>query len=87
MTTIPQQQLFALNSPFVVAMTKKMAARLEREETTDNARVRRAWRLAFSRPPSAAELAAGLEYLQSSNRDWSRFCHAVLNSNEFTFLP
>jgi hypothetical protein len=87
LTTIPQQQLFALNGPFVAAMARETAARLEREETADDARVRRAWRSAFGRQPDAQELSASLEYLRSTDRDWSRLCHALLLSNEFAFLP
>jgi hypothetical protein len=87
LTMIPQQQLFALNSPFIVAMAKEMAARLQREETTDEARVRRAWRLVYCRLPSDEELTASLEYVRSTEHDWPRFCHAVLSSNEFIFLP
>jgi hypothetical protein len=86
-TTIPQQQLFALNSPFVVAMAQAFAERVGRDAADDEGRVRLAWRLAYGRSPAPSEVAATLEYLQTVDRDWSRVCHALFMSNEFAFLP
>jgi hypothetical protein len=86
-TTIPQQQLFALNSPFIMAMAKAFAERVGREAVDDEGRVRLAWRLAYGRSPAPSEVAATLEYLQTVDRDWSRVCHALFMSNEFAFLP
>jgi flagellar motor protein MotB len=86
-TTIPQQQLFALNSPFIMAMAKAFAERVGREAVDDEGRVRLAWRLAYGRSPKADEVAAAMEYLAAERQDWERLCHALLMSNEFAFLP
>ncbi len=86
-TTSPQQQLFALNSPFIMAMSKAFAERLAREAADDDARVDRAWRLAFARSPSTDERQAVLDYLQATGHDWTKVCHGVLLANEFLFLP
>jgi hypothetical protein len=86
-TTIPQQQLFALNSPFMVAMAKGLAERVGREAADDEGRIRLAWRLAYGRSPTADEVAAAIEYLEAERHDWNRLCHALLMSNEFAFLP
>lgn len=86
-TTIPQQQLFALNSPFMVAMAKGLAERVGREAADDEGRVRLAWRLAYGRSPTADEVAAAIEYLEAERHDWNRLCHAIFMSNEFAFLP
>jgi hypothetical protein len=86
-TTIPQQQLFALNSPFMVAMAKGLAERVGREAADDEGRVRLAWRLAYGRSPTADEVAAAIEYLETEGHDWNRLCHAIFMSNEFAFLP
>lgn len=86
-TTIPQQQLFALNSPFIVAMAKGFAERVGRDAVDDEGRVRLAWRLAYGRSPKADEVAAAMEYLEAERQDWERLCHALLMSNEFAFLP
>jgi cytochrome c553 len=86
-TAIPQQQLFALNSPFMGAMSKAFADRLAKEAADDAARIDRAWRLAFARSPSPDERQAALDYLKSSNQDWPQLCHGILLANEFLFLP
>jgi hypothetical protein len=86
-TTIPQQQLFALNSPFLVAMGKAFSERLLREADSDDARIDRGWRLAFARGPTPEERQAALDYLAATGGDWPQFCHALLMSNEFMFLP
>jgi cytochrome c553/mono/diheme cytochrome c family protein len=93
-TTVPQQQLFVLNSPFMVAQAKAFAARLE-SEGTDDGRVRRAYELAFGRPATEDEVSLGVRYLNS--RDGAdvgqnklnrreRYCQALLASNEFLYL-
>jgi len=86
-TTIPQQQLFALNSPFIVAMSKAFAERLGKEAADDTARVDRAWKLAFARSPAPEERQAVLGYLQANGNDWPQVCHGILLANEFLFLP
>lgn len=85
-TTIPQQQLFALNSPFTLAVAKTFAERVQKEAGEDSARVRLAWRLAFGRPPTDQELAWGLEFLRTSDDPWPQLCHALLLTNEFAFV-
>src|SRR5262249_45008665 len=49
-TTVPQQQLFVLNAPFMLDVSRSLAARLQREANDDTARVRRLFELALSRP-------------------------------------
>ena len=86
-TTTPQQQLFALNSPFVGAMSKAFAERLGKEAADEAARIDRAWKLAFARSPKPEERQAALDYLQATGNDWPQLCHGVLLANEFLFLP
>ena len=53
-----------MNSPFVTQEALAIAARIEREAGTEPAaRFIRAWRLAFGRAPSAAEIEGGLAFL------------------------
>jgi len=86
-TTIPQQQLFALNSPFIVAMSKAFAERLGKEAADDDARIDRAFRIAFARSASPEERQAARDYLQANGNDWPLVCHGILMANEFVFLP
>ncbi|MDX1929603.1 MAG: PSD1 and planctomycete cytochrome C domain-containing protein [Pirellulaceae bacterium] len=94
-TTVPQQQLFVLNGPFMLEMSREFAKRLEQVASTDVERIRIAWQLAYSRPPTDAELAVAVDFLQSptetTTKDqlnrWQQLAHAILASNEFMFLP
>ncbi len=63
-TTVPQQALFFMNSPFSVEQATAVANRSEITSSADNAqRVRRLYRLLFDRMPDASEVAAGQSYL------------------------
>ena len=94
-TTVPQQQLFVLNGPFMFEMSREFAKRLETGASTDPERIRLGWQLAYSRQPTADELTVALDFLQSSTEStttdrlnhWEQLAHAVLASNEFMFLP
>jgi hypothetical protein len=63
-STVAPQSLLLMNSPFVAQLADAMAARIIAEAGTDPAaQFQRAWRLAFGRPPTAAEIAAGTAFL------------------------
>ena len=92
-TTVPQQQLFVLNSPFMVEQAKAFAARLHEENPdSDKARIQRAFMLAYGRPPVEVEVAIGLAYLQSEKdpenklSPWESYAQVLLGSNEFMYL-
>jgi hypothetical protein len=93
-TTVPQQQLFVLNSDFTINTAKAFAKRLEKEAPRDEDRITLAFRLAYGRKPSADEKAASLEFLreaqtpQSKDRlnAWEQFAQAILASNEFLWV-
>ncbi|NBX29005.1 DUF1553 domain-containing protein [bacterium] len=96
-TTIPQQQLFTLNSRFMVEQARAFATRLHAERPeSEAARLDHAFRLAFGRPIQPDELALALEYLggndgpdgspPSSLTRWQRYAQALLASNEFMYL-
>ena len=64
-TTVPLQQLFVLNSEFMVQQARAFAARLTANPAESDAdRIRRAFLLAYSRLPNDRELLLGLTYLQ-----------------------
>ena len=66
-TTVPLQQLFVLNSDFMVRQAKAFAARLTANPSeSDTDRIRRAYLLAYSRPPEDREVLLGLSFLQQS---------------------
>ena len=63
-TTVPQQSLFLLNSPFVAARARALAARVERDSPGNvESRVRALYSAIYLREPTAQQLAAGMEFL------------------------
>ncbi|HEY5313479.1 MAG TPA: DUF1553 domain-containing protein, partial [Pirellulales bacterium] len=63
-TTVPQQALFVMNSPFVLEQARQLAASVAAETAVD-ARIRGLYRLALGRSPDADELALGLRFVAS----------------------
>lgn len=63
-TTVPQQALFFMNSPFAIDHSHQIAKRPEVAAATDaKGRVRAIYRLVLGRSPSESELAAASSYL------------------------
>lgn len=92
-TTVPMQQLFVLNGPFMVSQAKSLAARLQIESADDSARIRFAYQLLFSRDPSDKELQVGTTFLKAAESQpdvkltpWERYTQALLGTNEFVFV-
>ena len=95
-TTVPQQQLFVMNSPFMVNQARSLSARLDKEAPTDDARVRRAYEILFGRPALPEEADIGLKYLamtepkdEAAKNKLSRkerYYQALLASNEFLYV-
>jgi hypothetical protein len=63
-TTVPQQALFLMNSPFVVEQAEALAARAEiAAAADDNTKIAELHRLVFARPPDSDERSIGREFL------------------------
>lgn len=68
MTTVPQQALFFMNSPFVVESAQALDQRADvKNSKDDKQRIQELYRLLFERSPSAEELSVGLQYLRSQS--------------------
>ena len=98
-TTVPTQALFLLNSKFVLTLSDQMARKLLASENDESARVRQAYRLALSRTPSEAEIAAARGFVDATIaslpdgdeagkqlRAWSGLCQSLLACAEFRYL-
>jgi hypothetical protein len=93
-TTVPQQQLFVLNSPFVIETAKAFAARIQKEASSDTERVQRAFKLAYGRPASAEEEQIFVAFLSAKDADpmanrltrWERVAQILIGSNEFMYV-
>jgi mono/diheme cytochrome c family protein len=85
-STTPLQALNLFNSRFMLDQSETLAARLRKETGNDSAaQVQRAWQLAFNRPPDRAEIKDAVAFVQAEGLP--ALCRAVLNSNEFLFIP
>jgi hypothetical protein len=89
-TTIPAQALYLLNNPFVLRQSEGLADRLLATAGEDADRIARAYRLCYSRPPSAAELKNARQFLEqygerrSRRSTWAGLCQALFASAEFS---
>jgi hypothetical protein len=68
-TTVPQQALFFLNSPFMAEQARHVAARVESVGGSPEDRVRNFYRFVFGRAPELWELKAGLAYVSASGEN------------------
>ncbi len=87
-TVGPMQRLYFLNSSFVMDQAAALAERLK-EEAPDGIqpRIQRAYAMLYGRPPSAAEVQLGLDYLQKAEGAWSKYAQVLLASSEFSSVP
>ncbi len=83
-TVTALQALAMLNNRLILTMEKYMAQRIEAERTGLPQQVDYAFRLAFSRPPIAAELEELVPYAE--NYGLVNLCRVLLNLNEFVFV-
>ena len=98
-TTVAPQALFLMNSPFVREQARAFASRVQASGSDDTMRLRAAYALAFSRPPTDAETQAALAFLKQDEADlrtagdkaartsaWTRLCHTLLAASEFLYV-
>jgi mono/diheme cytochrome c family protein len=86
-STTPLQALNLMNSPFVVTQSKYLADRAMSDSENGDlpAAVRRCFELLLSRQPDSQEFSAALEV--SSMQGLEIVCRALINSNEFAYIP
>ncbi|MCU0879130.1 MAG: PSD1 and planctomycete cytochrome C domain-containing protein [Pirellulaceae bacterium] len=71
-TTVPQQALFLMNSPFVVEQAQVLAAQLPQGEGVDDGqRIAQLYRLILQRTPTAEEEAIGRGFVAGAQGDRS----------------
>jgi hypothetical protein len=84
-STTALQALNLMNGRFLVQQAGFFAERLRREAGDDPAaQVRRGFRLAFGREPSAEESVAAVRLIREQGT--TAFCRALLNANEFLYV-
>ncbi len=89
-TTVPQQALFLLNSPFALEQAAQL---LRRPEVTGEAnaasRIERLHQILYGRCADREEIEAGLHYLSASgdnDRAWESYAQVLMLANEFVFV-
>ncbi len=100
-TTVPQQALFLMNSPFMAEMAKAILARPDVRISEGAApegatqAVRRLHRAALGREPTREERSLAIEYLEHGDAGaagaagaagWANYAQALLLTNEFAFV-
>lgn len=91
-TTVPQQQLFALNSEFMTNQARAFAERIAKSAPTDDERVAFAYRVAFNRPPTEREKELALAFVQATPAQeekltrWQQYAQVLLASNEMMYV-
>ena len=100
-TTVPQQTLFALNSDFIQDRASRLAAVTKQmKPASDEDRIVGMVRRALCRTPTESEVDKAKKFLSEAipatttadgaaadpERSWILLAHALMASNEFTFL-
>ena len=94
-TTVPLQQLFVLNSEFMVRNAKALAGAVDDEGRHDDAdRIREAFLLLYGRPATERELQLGLAFLTCRRASgsggrlsrWEQYAQVLLGANEFLYV-
>ncbi|MFZ9791450.1 MAG: PSD1 and planctomycete cytochrome C domain-containing protein [Gemmataceae bacterium] len=85
-TTVPQQALFMMNSPFVLEQGLAFSQRFENAPDED-ARLVAMYRQAYQRQPTSEELSSLKEFIASGpSAGFFQIAQVMLASNEFQFI-
>jgi mono/diheme cytochrome c family protein len=98
-TTVPQQALFLMNSPFVIEQARHFLQRPDvAGQTKEEEKIKKIYLLAYGRPADADEIALGLRFLALARKNddskkatlslsaWEQYAQVLLLSNEFAFV-
>lgn len=84
-TTVPQQALFFLNSPFVEERARELVR--QSGSGTPEERVRSLYQRIYARTPQPGEITAAAAFAATSpEQGWINLAQALLAANEFTFV-
>jgi hypothetical protein len=96
-TIVPLQQLFVLNSDFMVERARQLARELGGAGKDDPSRIRLAIGRLYGRPAHDWEVQVGMEFLSAPDDPtsggpkpglsrWEQYAQVLLGANEFTFV-
>jgi len=89
-TTVPQQALFLLNSPFVQEQARGVVEKLEPTQDA-GAKIQQLHRLVYAREAQPEEVRLGEAFVRTAAGDagmsaWERYAQVLLLANEFQFV-
>jgi hypothetical protein len=85
-TTTPLQQLYVLNSRFMLERADALVGRLDREGVIEpEARIKVLYRWLFQRDPTEREFAKLINFVKDAPDSWQLVAQSLLASNEFYF--
>jgi hypothetical protein len=92
-TTVPQQSLFLMNSPFMKEQVRRLAARPDLSRANMQERVDALHRLLFGRPAAPEEANLAATFLSAAPpadaahlTPWEEYVQVLLLTNEFSFV-
>jgi hypothetical protein len=92
-TTVPQQALFLMNSPFVIEQARSVAKRREiAKAASADQKIEALYRLVLQRPPQKSELELGEKFIAAQAQKDSklspleRYAQVLLLSNELSYV-
>ncbi len=94
-TTVPQQALFLMNSPFLLDQAKGLASRSDLPPIGEpEARINQLYLSLFGRAAEPREIDAARHFLEARAREepgkgptpWEEYAQVLLMTNEFTFI-
>ena len=94
-TTVPQQALFLMNSPFVIEQARALVAQPQFQKSPASAgQVQELYARIFARRAESAEVDAALQFLAQAGEPsgpaplsaWEKYAQVLLETNEFAFV-
>ncbi len=87
-TSVPQQALFLINHPFIHERAHALAGEANpREAAAIDAQIRRLYRLALQRPPTATELRDSQQFIETAREDSSSLKETVSSPDGNSVKP
>ena len=92
-TTVPLQQLFVLNSDFMMNRARALSVRVRSEmEGSIEEKIKQVFELLYGRVPEDADILLGKQFLEAVGSEsgmetaWDQYSLALLSANEFMFV-
>ncbi len=88
----PNQALYMMNNPFVIAQSEALANRILKDAKTPREQIERAFVLTYGRPPTSSERTATARFVSSfadgrpSKDTFTAFCQSLFASAEFRYI-